>query len=85
MALTAREHAKLNLIKEIVTFNQEKERVTIKYPFTKDVTKLQDNQGQAIGIATTVETHLEKEGYHEEYDEKIHSYLKRTFVELSEE
>ena len=58
--MTAQEQGELALIESNIKFDKEARCVTFQYPHIKDVSKLENNRGQATAIASKVEKRLEK-------------------------
>ena len=73
--MTAREQSELGLVEANIQFIPEEKQVVFKYPYIKDVSRLEDNYRQAVAIAAHVEKRLVKCGRQAEYDDEVRGYL----------
>ena len=73
--MTVREGADLALVESCIQFIPEEKKVTFAYPYTKNVSKLQDNYGQVVAIESGMERRLHKMDRRAEYDKEMLGYL----------
>merc|ERR1712082_209479 len=80
------EAAELVLIEQNVTLDPANKNVKIRYPAKGDLTQLQDNRGQAIGCAVSLERKLSKDKTREIYNAEFLGYVERElFKELTQD
>ena len=69
-----------------MTLDPSNNNVKIRYPAKGDLSQLQDNRGQAIGCAVSLERKLSKNKTRELYNNEFQGYVSRgVFKELSED